>query len=184
MKLNKRAVALLVSLVVLLTVAVGVTIAFVADKTPEVKNTFTPSRVACAVTEVTQNQVYSVSNTGDTTAYIRVAVVVNWVNADNKQVYAQAPSFTVTPENTENTNWVLGSDGYYYYKMPVEAGTVITEKLTVKLDPESATAPEGHTLQVEVIASAIQATVTATYEWSKGVATAAADGANLTIQAK
>ena len=134
MKLNKRAVALLVSLVVLLSVTVGVTIAFIAHKTPEVKNTFTPSRVACAVTEVTPNQVYSVSNTGDTTAYIRVAVVVNWVNAE-EQVYARAPKFTVDTNDTNGANWVLGEDGYYYYKMPVEAGTVITEKLTVKLDP-------------------------------------------------
>ena len=184
MKLNKRAVALLVSLAVLLTVAVGVTIAFLADRTPEVENTFTPSRVACAVNEVTKNQVYTVQNTGDTTAYIRAAVVVNWVNADNKQVYAQAPSFTVTPENTENTNWVLGSDGYYYYKLPVEAGAVITEELTVALLPESATAPAGHTLQVEVVASAIQATSEAVKDWSNNVAIAATDGANLTVTKK
>ena len=183
MKLNKRAVALLVSLAVLLTVAVGVTIAFLADRTPEVENTFTPSRVACAVNEVTENQVYTVKNTGDTTAYIRAAVVVNWVN-DAGQVYAQAPSFTVTPENTENTNWVLGSDGYYYYKLPVEVGAVIEEKLTVALLPESATAPAGHTLQVEVVASAIQATSAAVSQWSGGVATAATDGANLTVTKK
>ena len=177
MKLNKRAVALLVSLVVLLTVAVGVTIAFVADKTPEVENTFKPSKVTCAVTEVTQNQVYSVSNTGDTTAYIRVAVVVNWVNTEG-HVYAKAPTYTVKPENT---NWILGTDGYYYYINPVAAGMVIAENLTVTLVPESATAPEGHTLQVEVIASAIQATVTAVNQWSGGVATATTDGGRLTV---
>ena len=178
MKLNKRAVALLVSLAVLLTVAVGVTVAFLADRTPEVENTFTPSRVACAVNEVTKNQVYTVQNTGDTTAYIRVAVVVNWVNADNKQVYAQAPSFTVTPENT---NWVLGVDGYYYYIKPVNAGTSITEKLTVAV---TSAAPDGHSLQVEVIASAIQATSKAVKDWSNSVATAATDGANLSILAQ
>ena len=181
MKLNKRAVALLVSLAVLLTVAVGVTIAFLADRTPEVENTFTPSRVACAVTKDPTNHIYTVQNTGDTTAYIRAAVVVNWVNADNKQVYAQAPSFTVTPENT---NWVLGTDGYYYYIKPVEAGAVITEELTVALLPESATAPAGHTLQVEVVASAIQATSKAVKDWSNSVATAATDGANLSILAQ
>lgn len=180
MKLNKRAVVLLVSLVVLLAVTVGTTIAFLANKTPEVENTFTPSRVACAVNEVTKNQVYTVQNTGDTTAYIRAAVVVNWVNADNKQVYAQAPSFTVTPENTENTNWVLGSDGYYYYINPVAAGAYIDETLTVMLD-DGSIVPTGHTLQVEVVASAIQATVIAVNDWSNGVATAATDGANLTV---
>ena len=177
MKLNKRAVALLVSLAVLLTVAVGVTIAFLADRTPEVENTFTPSRVACAVNEVTKNQVYTVQNTGDTTAYIRVAVVVNWVNADG-HVYAQAPTYKVT---SENTNWVLGVDGYYYYIKPVYAGTLIAEELTVALLPESATAPAGHTLQVEVIASAIQATSKAVKDWSNSVAIADTDGAKLSI---
>ena len=177
MKLNKRAVALLVSLVVLLTAAVGVTIAFLADKTPEVENVFTPSRVACAVNEVTKNQVYTVQNTGDTTAYIRAAVVVNWVN-DAGHVYAKAPTYTVTPENT---NWVLGSDGYYYYIKPVEAGAVIPEKLTVTV---SSATPDGHTLQVEVVASAIQATVIAVNDWSNGVATATTDGANLTVTKK
>ena len=177
MKLNKRAVALLVSLVVLLTVAVGATIAFLADRTPEVENTFTPSRVACAVTKDPTNHIYTVWNTGDTTAYIRAAVVVNWVNAEG-QVYAKAPTFKVVPGNT---NWVLGKDGYYYYINPVAAGDDIPETLTVT---NVSAAPEGHTLQVEVVASAIQATVVAVNDWSDGVATAATDGAILTIQAQ
>jgi hypothetical protein len=118
--------------------------------------------------------VYTVQNTGDTTAYIRAAVVVNWVN-DAGHVYAKAPTYTVTPENT---NWVLGSDGYYYYIKSVKAGAVIPEKLTVTV---SSATPDGHTLQVEVVASAIQATVIAVNDWSNGVATAATDGANLTI---
>lgn len=179
MKLNKRAVVLLVSLVVLLAVTVGTTIAFLANKTPEVENTFTPSRVACAVNEVTKNQVYTVQNTGDTTAYIRAAVVVNWVN-DAGHVYAKAPTYTVTPENT---NWVLGSDGYYYYINPVAAGAYIDETLTVMLD-DGSIVPTGHTLQVEVVASAIQATVIAVNDWSNGVATATTDGANLTVTKK
>ena len=173
MKLNKRAVALLVSLAVLLTVAVGVTIAFVADKTPEVENTFKPSKVTCAVTKSATDHVYTVQNTGDTTAYIRVAVVVNWVDKSNSQIYAKAPQHTV---DTNSTNWILGADGYYYYKMPVAAETVITEKLTVKLVPESATAPAGHELQVEVIASAIQATPEAVNAWSKVVNSIEDDG--------
>ena len=183
---KKKSLALLVSLMLILCATVGTTLALLIDKTLSVENIFTPSKVTTEVDEdietdpdVKQN--VRIRNTGDTTAYIRVAVVVNWVNADNKQVYAQAPSFTVTPENT---NWVLGVDGYYYYKMPVEAGAVITEELTVALLPESATAPAGHTLQVEVVASAIQATSAAVSQWSGGVAIADTDGANLTVTKK
>ena len=176
MKLNKRAVALLVSLTVLLTVAVGVTIAFVADKTSTVKNNFKPSKVTCAVTKDANDYIYTAQNTGDTTAYIRVAVVVNWVDKSNGQVYAKAPTYKVNPSNT---NWILGADGYYYYKMPVAAGANIEETLTVT---EVSTAPDAvYSLRVEVIASAIQATVTAVNQWSNGVATATADGGSLSV---
>lgn len=176
MKLNKRTVALLVSLVLLLSVAVGVTVAYIADRTHEVKNTFKPSRVACEVVKADGNDKYTVKSTGDTDAYIRVAVVVNWKNGNN--VYAQAPQFNVDL----GANWVLGKDGYYYYTKPVAGGAQIPETLTVG---SNSTAPSNeYKLVVEVYASAIQATAEAVNQWSNGVATAATDGANLTVTKK
>ena len=55
MKLNKRAVALLVSLVALLTVVAGITVAFLIDNTDGIENAFTPSRVDCEVIDKTGN---------------------------------------------------------------------------------------------------------------------------------
>lgn len=172
MKLNKRTVALLVSLVLLLSVAVGVTVAYIADRTPEVENTFQPSYVACEVVKEGSN-VYTVKNTGDTDAYIRVAVVANWKNGNN--VYAQAPQFNVDLGD----NWVLGKDGYYYYTKSVAVGAQIPETLTI--DSNSTAPSDEYKLVVEVYASAIQATSAAVNQWSNGVATAATDGADLTV---
>lgn len=174
MKLNKRAVALLVSLVMLLTAAVGATVAYLIDRTENMENIFTPSRVACKVVDET-NHTYSVENTGDTAAYVRVAVVVNWKNTENGNLYAKAPEFKVSVSDT----WKKGSDGYYYYTQSVAPGTQIPEELTV-VEVEPATLDE-YELLVEVVASAIQATSAAVNVWSNGVATAANDGANLQV---
>ncbi len=175
MKLNKRAVVLLVSLVVLLTVVVGVTVAFIIDGTNGITNTFTPSRVACQVVDKTGNT-YTVKNIGDTDAYIRATVLVNWKNAAGN-VYALTPEFGVTPGD----DWVLGSDGYYYYTKSVAPnGTVIDSVLTVSVTPGDPPSSE-YTLTVEVVASAVQATADAVDDWSNSVATVNTDG-NLTVK--
>ena len=166
MKLNKRSVALLVALVVLLTAAVGATLAYILDKTDSVMNSFAPSKVACEVTE--NGDVYTVSNTGDTQCYVRVAVVVTQQN--NGVISAVNPKYAITPGD----NWKLGTDGYYYYTKPLAVGNS-APSITVK--PE-----DGYTISVEIVASAIQATSEAVSAWSGGVATAATDGAVLTVQ--
>ena len=167
MKVNKQAVALLCSLVVLLTAAVGATVAYLVDKSDKVENTFTPSHVACAVAE--DNGVYTVTNTGDTTAYICIAVVVTQKNGDT--ISAFKPEYTVTP----GTDWVQGKDGYYYYRNPLNAKDTTASGLAV-----TGIAAEGYTLSVEVIASAIQATTSAVAEWST-CATASENGGVLTV---
>ena len=163
MKLNKRSVALLVSWALLLVAAVGVTVAFIADKTPEMENTFQPSYVDCEVKQDVDTAAYTVTNIGDTEAYVRVAVVVNWKNSTTGNIYAQAPQFAVSVSE----GWLLGSDGYYYYTGKL-APTAVTSAFTVT---PAGTTPDGYTLSVEIVASAIQATESAVATWSNGVAT-------------
>ena len=155
MKLNKRSVALLLSLAVLLTVAVGATVAFLVDKGNSVTNTFTPSRVACEVME--KNGAYTVKNTGDTQCYVRVAIVVTQKNGD--AISITKPSATIKL----GTDWLLGADGYYYYTKPlaVYSPQTINDAITSGI---VVTAENGH---VEILASAIQATAEAVEDWSK-----------------
>lgn len=173
MKLNKRAVALLVSLVFLMTAAVGITVAYIVDNTPEVENIFKPSNVACQVMEG-QNNLYTVENIGDTSAYVRVAVLVNWKNADG-HIYAKAPTFSVILGDY----WTLGKDGYYYYAKPLT--TASDAKGTTSLQITTTDSLDGYTLSVEIAVSAIQATSAAVTDWSNGVASATTDGGMLSV---
>lgn len=160
----KRLATLLVSLLLVLGVAVGGTVAFLSTRTDSKVNTFTPSEVTCAVTETFENNVKSqvaVKNTGDTTAFIRAAINVTWMSnkdAADQTVSAKVPvkdkDYSIT--FAKNTNWIKGADGYYYYQLPVDpkgsTGVLIEE---CKLQ-ENASVPDGYHLSVEIVASAIQ----------------------------
>lgn len=166
----KRLATLLVSLLLVLGVAVGGTVAFISTRTADKENTFTPSKVTCEVTETFGNNVKSnvaVQNTGDTTAFIRAAINVTWMkdaeagteyDAANQTVSAKVPvkdkDYSIT--FAKNTNWIKGADGYYYYQLPVDpqgsTGVLIKE---CKLQ-ENASVPDGYHLSVEIVASAIQ----------------------------
>ena len=86
-KMNKRFLAVLASVVLVLTMTVGATVAYLIDQSGPVTNIFTPSEVTSEVEEefpdpynVKQN--VKIKNTGDAPAYIRAAVVFNWKSAD------------------------------------------------------------------------------------------------------
>lgn len=166
----KRLATLLVSLLLVLGVAVGGTVAFLSTRTDSKENTFTPSKVTCEVTETFNNNVKSnvaVKNTGDTTAFIRAAINVTWMKdaeagteyvAANQTVSAKIPveGTDYSIKLADNTNWIRGADGYYYYKLPVDpqvsTGVLIEE---CKLQ-NNASVPDGYHLSVEIVASAIQ----------------------------
>ena len=112
--------ALILSLLLLVTAAVGGTVAYLLTQTEPVTNTFTPSHVTCKVTESFDGTVkknVNVTNTGDTDAYIRVKLVTYRVNDKGEHIggTAEIPSFT------PGANW-KEFGGYYYYTLPVDSG--------------------------------------------------------------
>ena len=139
--INKKSI-IIASVMLLLLVAVGTTLAYIFTETNPVENTFNPSKVACAVVEnnnpdenradiVLNDSIKTnvqIKNTGDTDAYIRVAVVVNWMSEDGTKVWATKP--------------VKSTDGTQYH------------------------------LSIEIVASAIQAKPTSvvTSQWGVTVA--------------
>lgn len=170
---HKRIAVLIVCLILLLSVTIGGTLAYVFMKTPTVANTFTPAQVSCAVVETFESNIKQdvrVQNTGDAAAYIRLAVVVTWKYQDAKgidHVYAQTPIEKVDYliDYAEDTHWLQGDDGFWYYCIPVpcakdaarESETLTQTLIRSVRQLDSAIVPAGYVLSVEIIASAIQA---------------------------
>lgn len=174
--ISKKSI-LIVTLALLLTVAVGSTLAYIFMHTKPVNNTFTPAQVSCAVVEnggrLVTNAIVNtgskktnvqIKNTGDTDAYIRVAIVITWKSADATKVWAQKPvegiDYTITMPS--NTGWISASDGYYYYSNAVSSNAFtgfLIEKVTLKDGSQPPVGPDGtkYYLSVEIVASAIQA---------------------------
>lgn len=155
-KIGKRGL-LLVLLAFLLVVGIGSTIAYIALKTPKITNEFVPAKVTCLVEEEFTNGVKSnvcVRNTGNVSAYMRAAIVVNWVNDNDGTVLSNVPvegtDYSLT---LNNQGWEKGKDGYYYYVNPVEVGLTTSVLIT---EAEELKSPDGYSLSIHVLASAIQ----------------------------
>jgi len=149
-------VTVLIALALVLAIAVGGTVAYLYMSTHSVENTFTAANVSCKVNEDkfdgTTKTGVTVKNTGNVDAYIRAAIVVNWVD-DAGHVLGEpvkASDYTITGTSTK---WEF-KDGYYYYS-DVVAADGETEDLIGECTP--LTTKDGYYLSVTVLADAIQA---------------------------
>ena len=171
---RRRSIILLVSLLSVIALSIGTTLAFIFTNTGKVENTFNPAQISCEVTEEFKNNIktnVSIKNTGNTDAYIRAAVIVTWVNNDGN-VYATAPQedndYTITLADNFGENWLTASNGFYYCKAPV-APDRETPQLIKECSVIDGKAPEGYLLSVEILASAIQSEPSSVVEEQWGV---------------
>ena len=167
-KRNKIAVLIAVVGLSVALCTIGV-YAYLSAKTDSVTNEFVPAKVSCVVQETFQDGVKSnvtVQNTGNIDAYIRAAVVVNFVSDDGK-VSAVTPKENVDYIVTWGaTGWRRGTDGYWYY-----ANAVLPEALTDPLieTAEAVSAPTGFSLNIRIIATAIQSAPDAAVQDAWGI---------------
>lgn len=166
-----RKTALILSLCLIFALAVGTTFALLKASADPVENTFTAAKSGTdIVEELDGNQKKSivVKNTGTAVSYVRVKLVMNWVDNTTGNIVSgdNLPNVTLNSDN----NWFLGSDGIYYYKMPV-APDGKTENLLKADSPitEPADKPAGCHLEVTVLAESIQAAPSAAVQQSWGV---------------
>lgn len=152
---TKRLTTLLLSGLLLVTLIVGGTVAYLVTQVTPVTNTFTPSHVTCEVTEDFDGTVKSnvnVTNTGDTDAYIRVKLVTYRVNKDGQHIGGTA----AIPSFTPGQNWV-SYGGYYYYTRPVAPGGKPSADLINSITlTGSYNDADGGKQVIEVMAEAIQ----------------------------
>lgn len=147
------------AVVLILGAAIGGTVAYLVTGQTSITNTFTPAEVKVEIEETFDSSIknnVTIKNTGNTSAYIRAAVVATWQN-DRNEIYATAPvegtDYTVT---WTMSNWVKYTDGFYYYTSIVSPGNSTGELLT-GCGPVEGKTPDGYHLVVEVLAQAIQA---------------------------
>lgn len=151
-----RKAALILSLCLIFALAVGTTVALLVAHTNAVTNTFTAAESGTHIEEVTKDGVKSsiiVKNTGTATSYVRVKLVMNWVDKSGN-VSAEPVNITV---RYDTTNW-FEQGGIYYYRTPV--GPNMTTDNLLQKDKhitEPTGKPEGYHLEVTVLAESIQA---------------------------
>lgn len=155
--MNRTAV-LLIAIILLISTAVGSTVAFLATKTEPVENSFEYANVSCEVMQgrdTDGSSIVQVKNTGTISAYIRAAVVANWIDTDGN-IAASVPEGYSYDLTCSSGSWVQGTDGFFYYLLPVAPGALTEGNLLTC----TVTCPENpeYTLSVEVLTEAIQST--------------------------
>lgn len=154
-----RKTALILSLCLIFALAVGTTVALLVAHTNAVTNTFTAAKSDITIKEDVKNGKKSsiqVENIGTATSYVRVKLVMNWVDESGRVVTGALPEVSIVRDGS----WITGSDGIYYYTKPVapkdaEPDNVTSELLGAPIKQENA--PDGCHLEVTVLAESIQA---------------------------
>ena len=155
-----RKAALILSLCLIFALAVGTTVALLVAHTNAVTNTFTAAKSGTdIVEELKDNQKKSikVENTGTATSYVRVKLVMNWVDNTTGNIV----SGDNLPEVTLNEADWFEQGGIYYYKTPVAPVSAkpsnVTSNLLKTPIEQPKDAPDGCHLEVTVLAESIQA---------------------------
>ena len=168
----KREFVLTLSVAVLIMGIAGGTLAYLFTTTEDVVNTFTPAEVPPTVTESfdkTVKEDVNVINKGNTEAYIRAAVVINWVDAQGNIV--SDPEGHTYECNFDLDNGWFEADGFYYYSKPVPAGEATTDLIS---SAKPLTGTE-YQLKIDIVAQTIQSKPDSVVAEKWGV-TVAADG--------
>ena len=157
-----RKTALILSLCLIFALAVGTTFALLKASTAPVENTFTAAKSGTdIVEELDGNQKKSivVKNTGTAVSYVRVKLVMNWVDNTTGNIVSGDNLPTVV---LNESDW-FEQGGIYYYTKPVapvgEEPNNVTSNLLQANSPitEPADKPAGCHLEVTVLAESIQA---------------------------
>ena len=153
----RKQFVLLVAAAALLLGAIGGSVAWLTTRTASVENSFTPGEVSCTVEETFNNGTKSdvkVRDTGNTDAFIRAAIVVNWADS-NGNVYPAVPTQGTDYSITIGPGWTL-HEGYYYYNTSVAETTSTTALINTCTQTEACPGGDQYKLQVTILADAIQ----------------------------
>ena len=143
----KKTLLIMAAALFLLVASIGGTLAWLAQKTDAVTNTFTPGDSTVAIVKDAAEDVVRIENTGNIPVFVRAAIVPVW--RDNAGTIVGLSPEQYTP--TTGKGWVE-KDGFYYHTAPVPAGGTTG----VLIEGFSEGEYEGLTLDLQVLAQSIQ----------------------------
>ena len=169
-KINKKSLVLLICVTLLLTFTVSGTVAYLAAATDPVENVFTPAKVDTEIKETFESNsktgIFIANKEDSIDAYVRVAIVANWVDANNNivapwtgpiRLNTSLPTASDIENGVANGQWVAGDDGYYYFTVPVKPGETTTNLLDASITQPSDKPAGADHLVINVIHQSIQA---------------------------
>lgn len=181
------------ALALVLTLSVGGTVAYLFTNTESVTNTFTPAETKIDIEEKFDGEKktsITVKNEGNIDVYVRVMLVATYQNDEGVCAThtAELNSLILPDDDYNSTDWIKGSDGYYYYKTAVAAGKTTNDLLkngtTITLYEKT---DDGCKEHIDVLAQAIQAqpdeAVQQAWSSDKVTVSVGTDG-NLTVSPK
>ena len=154
-KIFRSRILMWVSILALLVVTVGGTLALMATQANTVTNQFTVADVDTELEEnLTSGKQAWVQNNGDSPVYVRARIMVSGVNGNNVEVVGKLPDLLeankvyLVMENQEQ--WVQASDpekdDFYYYLGVVQPNGVKTSNLLEKVALGSSLATDNNFL--------------------------------------
>lgn len=169
---GKKWIVVSVLIMLLAFVGIGTAISYIMTETDPVENLLVPGSVSCEIVETFDGKVktdVSVKNTGNTQAFIRAAVLVHWQSkTDTTEILARGPVEGVDYEIVYgDSGWTRELDGFWYYTKAVDPEE--STSVLVKSVSQISESPEGYSLSVEIIASAIQSNPVSVVENEWGI---------------
>lgn len=170
---------LLIVLAAVAAFAVAVSAAYI--KLADVNNNFSPAdSIDPEVVEkfeefdkTLKKDVYFEVGETEYPVYVRVALVFTWQNedgivyfskpveatpilGDGDEIIGYSGDYTIDLNIDADDDWMLGDDGFYYYKYPVQSDDPTTILINECRQVNDAPA-DGYTLSVEIIVQTVQA---------------------------
>lgn len=149
---GRKLLLVVLTLVLLIALGAGVTMAYFANASGPLTNTFRPGSVGAKIGERfdgSTKTAITVTNTGASPAYVRVRLVSYWVDGKNNPVAKSS----VLPAFTMGDNWQKVGD-YYYYKAPLAGNATTTNLLASSI---TLSVEDGAKQVVEVLTDSVQA---------------------------
>jgi len=120
--MRKKSILIMVISAVLVGTVAAFTVSYIS-KTSTRNNSFTVATINPVINETFDNIVKEdvyISNSGNSPIYVRVAILYSFIGTSGSllsDIPVENTDYTVS--FSSSTNWLHGSDGYYYYKTAI-----------------------------------------------------------------